>query len=668
MGLLFIGFLLLVLLSVTASFFLIGAHRQDAQVINLAGRQRMLLQQIVRLALEFQQDEQPEHLIDLREAQAAFDRALLALESYGRAGYAGSLERQDDDILNTGRMEPGGLEYSLSLDQQILLQLERVKAGWTDFKIDLERMIELDLSTAELADTVASLSTKSDVLIAEADQLVKLYEASSTTKVERLRLVQLAFLAGAVLVLGIGGTLAHSSMVRPLKKLSISAERIGSGDLETPIRVTGPKEIRLLGIVLEKMRADLNHSHQELLLWASNLEKQVKERTQELEALFSVSRDITSRLELSDVLQSVTTQACKLLEGDAAFLCLLDQDGNSLKLHAHSGDSNAIWKDISPVCTTPASQVLSGDRALYCGRNGCSDSCQIISPEYRASHLVAPLRLGNHNSGALCVSSKKQDTLSSDSCGQLNKLAHVAVIALENARLYQQAERTAMLEERQRIAAEMHDGLAQSISTIQMAVDLAKMQIEREKVDQALEILSQSRLVTDQAIDEVRKAISSLQEEYPLSITLQDLLAGLVDEFSSLGCQIRLENCAPVPLVLPHQESEQILRIAREALINARRHSNTGQVTLYLKVQGGEGMVSVVDNGQGFDAEKHLEVNQNERHFGLKIMKARAGRIGGRLKILSSVGKGTSVTLTWPLSCQRKEGDKKNGTNPRISC
>jgi two-component system nitrate/nitrite sensor histidine kinase NarX len=310
----------------------------------------------------------------------------------------------------------------------------------------------------------------------------------------------------------------------------------------------------------------------------------------------------------------------------------------------------------STVCNSPAAQVLSGDKALYCGKNGCKDSCQIISPAVRAGHIVAPLKIGGQNSGALCVSSKNQDAFSNDSCSQMNKLAHVAEIALKNARLYQQAERTAMLEERQRIAAEMHDGLAQSISTIQMTIDQAKMQIEWGKIESAIETLRQSRAATDLAIADVRKAISSLQEEYPLSIPLQDLLAGLVAEFSDQMCKVQWEDCVAVPIVYPQQQIEQILRVVREGLVNAHRHSNSSLVILRLALQREVGIVSVEDNGQGFDTTKHLESGQNGRHFGLKIMKARAARIGGSLEIRSSPGKGTCVKLTWPLGFSTEKG------------
>jgi two-component system, NarL family, nitrate/nitrite sensor histidine kinase NarX len=655
MRLLFASFIILVLLSASATFALLDAHNQDAQVINIAGRQRMLIQQTARLALEFEQDGELDHLVAIKETIAIFERTLMELESGGNpenslpSGVAKG-ETNQAEFTNAGFSLPP------THDAQILHQLGQVKAGWNEYKTILESLLEPGPRSPDKAEALSSLRSTSESLILEADQLVMMYEASSTAKVERLRLVQLAFLVGSVVVFGLGGVLTQIFLFRPVKQLSYVAARIGNGDLYTPIAVYGPKEIQVLSTVFEKMRVSLKESRQELMWWAERLEKQVEERTQELEALFSVSRDITCHLELPDVLQSVTDQACRLLGGEAAFLCLLDEEGNALKLHAHSGDTAAILKSTSPACNFPAAKVLSGDQAIYCGKEGCMDRCQIISPEFRASHLVAPLRIGDKNRGALCISSKKQDTLSNHSCEQLVKLAHVGVVALENARLYQQAERTAMLEERQRIAADMHDGLAQSISAIQMSIGMAKRQIELGKIERAVETLSQSRMSTEQAIQDVRKAISSLQEDHPVSVTLQEQLACLASEFSSSECEVRWKDSVAIPIVLAHQESEQVSRVIREALLNARSHGKSSVIKLRLAFFEGKGIIFIEDNGQGFDPQKHLLNTQNGRHFGIKIMKARAARIGGSLEIRSSIGNGTRVSLTWPIGSSYGKG------------
>ena len=109
--------------------------------------------------------------------------------------------------------------------------------------------------------------------------------------------------------------------------------------------------------------------------------------------------------------------------------------------------------------------------AMICGVSSCQGGCRMLSDEYRVSHLAAPLRIGDRVIGALCVGSPAQNHFAAESADMLTKLANVAVIALENARLFAQAERVATLEERRRVAAEMHDGLGQTLSYLGLMTD-----------------------------------------------------------------------------------------------------------------------------------------------------------------------------------------------------
>ncbi len=99
-----------------------------------------------------------------------------------------------------------------------------------------------------------------------------------------------------------------------------------------------------------------------------------------------------------------------------------------------------------------------------------------MAAPYRTSHIAAPLKIEQQVIGALCVGSKSQNEFSEEATNALTKLANVAAVALQNARLYNQAERLATSEERQRIAAEMHDGLAQTLSYTKLIVNQTTMQ------------------------------------------------------------------------------------------------------------------------------------------------------------------------------------------------
>jgi len=618
MGLLFLAFFLLIAISVAATFWATETQKMDALIINLAGRQRMLGQQMIRLALEIEKEGVDDHALELKNSADSFEQTLQALKNGGTAS----------DL--SGRT----VDLPPARDRQLLSQLDQVEQTWGAFRAPLGGVLNSEPISPDL--------------VRQSDDVVRLYEATANRKISLLRWMQIGFFTAALVLLGIGALITRKSVLRPLKDLRIAAERIGSGDLDTPVQVAGAGEMRLLADTFEVTRQRLLDSQKELLAWTDSLEERVQRRTRELEGLYQVSRDISSRLDIRDVLSSITQQACQLLNAEVAFLCLVDETGQVLNLHASSGPTEAVVRSSAFLHDPIPSQVLAGERTLPCGVDGCLGSCGIVDAPYRVSQLVAPLRMGERVIGALCVGSSSLAAFSQEAEHLLNRLANSAAIALENARLYAQAERLATLEERQRLAAEMHDGLAQTLNYLRLAVYSADAQIDSGQQAEALATLERMLRALNQADSEVRRAITSLQEDFPLYYTLQEQLAKLAEEFSAGNSKVKWVTSLKVPLVLPPEETEQVLRFSREALLNACRHSQARHITLRLEQDDGQARAVVEDDGQGFDPSAAPE-SDGRPHFGLKIMDARASRVGGKVEIFSTLGKGTRVTLTWPL-------------------
>ena len=640
MGLLFLAFFLLVAISVGMTFWGIETQKNDAMVVNLAGRQRMLIQQMTRLSLEIETGDDESHLIALEEATHAFDQTLRALRFGGEAPYS------------TGR----SVDVPNTRDPVLLNQLDEVIKTWRDFGSSIDVILATPIEDPDFAAAADMVEALSPHLLSRSDAVVQLYEGAASQKIARLRWIQIGFFASALVLLGIGGWMTRTIMLEPLSQLEAAATRIGSGDLDSPVHINAQGEIKLLADTFESMRAQLQSSQEKLLAWTNTLEERVAQRAGELEALYEVSRDISSRLDTQHVLRSVTDKARELLDGEVALLCLLDENGQVLNLHATSGPREAVIRSSSLVQGGLADQVLNREQALPCGVDGCMGSCGIVAERFRTSHLAAPLRMGDRVIGALCVGSPQNGAFPEEAERLLTKLANSAAIALENARLYNQAERLAVLEDRQRIAAEMHDGLAQSLSFAQVSVDLASNQIEEGHLDLATSTLRSVEKGLDQSVGEVRRAIASLQEDFPLHFTLQQQLANLVAEFSQEnGINLNWEARVKSPLALPHQTAEQILRVVREALINAQRHAQANSITVRLELADGGIRIVIEDNGIGFDPATP-PVDDGRQHFGLNIMQARAARLGGQLVIDSSPREGTRVILSWP----REEGENIN--------
>ena len=620
LGLLLLAFLLLVTVSVAATGWVLNDQREDALVINMAGRQRMLIQQITSQALQIELGSvQPATREALSESQSIFDQTLTALISGGETIY-----------------RPGEIVHLRGArSNTIQARLAALRVAWEEFQTSLRALQTEAPRSPRFEDALRTVQVMAPKLVEQADGIVRLYETEAQQKTTRLQWVQAAFFAGAVALLVSGVLLLRRSILAPLNVLTRAAGTIGRGDLSTEIPRVGPQELVTLAASLDEMRGELRTLR-------DGLEARVAQRTRELAALAEVIREISSRLDLEHVLQSVTAKARELLGSEVAFLCLLDDNRQLLALRAFSGPEDAVCQHCTLARNPTAERILQHPHAIICDIGGCAT----VAGRYRQSHLAASLRIGERVIGALCVGSGRPATYSQDQVRVLTELANSTAIALENARLYEQAERAATLEERQRIAAEMHDGLAQTLSYIQLKADRLDQLIA---ACQFAEIAPEIGLIRDavgRASVEVRQSIASLRASPEPDRTLQAQLADLIRSFPATGngteiSAVGLENAQ---IVLPADHSAQLLRVVREALQNARRHAEAAQVTLSYEQQHGAHCVVVQDNGRGFN----VSGASAEGHFGLNIMRARAARIGAQLDIESAPGSGTRITLAWP--------------------
>lgn len=621
LNILFFIFLALVSVSVGATYWGLETQRQDALVINLAGRQRMLIQQMTRLAAQWNESHADDVLAALREAESTFDLTLTALRAGGEVPYLPG---------QTVSLPP-------TRDPEVLEKLNMLDLRWNAFRAALDETL-----SAPTDDALAFIQLESTELVGQADEVVRAYQFAAEVKMARLRAIQIGFLASALILIVVGGWATNRSVIRPLHALEAAAQRIGQNDFETQVQVEGPSEMRMLGESFENMRASLSSSRRELVELTDSLERRVAQRTRELDALNEVSREITSQLDVKLVLKSVIDKARALLDGDSAMLCLLDDAKQYLLLKAVSGVPSIATNSERMSTVNRASAVLTSHQALVCSNTECVGGCALLSNTHAASHVVAPLRIGDQVMGALCVSSSQPRHFSKESTGVVTKLANTAAVALQNAQLYAQAEKVAALEERNRIAADMHDGLGQTLSYLGLMTDQTVEFVSDGQDEAALERLRKTRETIEKTTGEVRRAINSLMEDAPPALDLRMRLQNAMDEFaeeSHLHINWQMEAAPDCS----RQVAEQVLNITREALKNVARHAEAKHVTARLGRENGHYFIAIEDDGKGFDSSQP----EPNGHFGLKIMQARAAHIGGQIEIVSRRGAGTRLELRW---------------------
>lgn len=625
--LLFTAFALLVVVSTGVTYWGLQTQRQDALIINLAGRQRMLVQQMTRLAFQLQNGDEST-LAALQESEQIFSQTLSALQEGGTAPY----------------LENSSVSLPYTRDPQLHTALDEVESAWVQFHSTLENIVT-PVNSDSFQNLQTSLEIQSDDLVQKADVVVRLYESTSTAKVNRLRTLQVASLACALALLALGAWITRKSLLQPLQALGLAAKRLGENDLDSPVEVEGPAEMRALSDAFDEMRSRLRSAREELVQWNVTLEQRVNQRTHELEALNEVSREISSRLEIQQVLSSVTEKARSLIDGEVASLCLLDESQNWLTLQTISGPGEAVIGEVVSTSNSPTDAILQGEQALFCGIGACQGGCAILAENYRASHLAAPLRVGEQIIGALCVGSPVQNHFGNESANILTKLANVAAVALENARLYSQAERIATLEERNRIAAEMHDGIGQTLSYLGLMTDQVVDFLSDGQSEEAFTRLQKAREKINQAAMDLRLAINQLLDDSPVN---QNLCISLEESVKKFGSQHRLSiewrNQLTTAIQCSRDAAEQVTKIVIEALTNVIRHAEAKQVVVTLGKNEDGYQAVVEDDGRGF----FVPSAKQDSHFGLKVMEVRATHIDGEVLVESKPGTGTKITLTWP--------------------
>jgi signal transduction histidine kinase len=222
-------------------------------------------------------------------------------------------------------------------------------------------------------------------------------------------------------------------------------------------------------------------------------------------------------------------------------------------------------------------------------------------------------------------------------------LAAHAAVAIENARLYEQSRELSIVEERNRLARELHDSVTQRLFGLVLSAEAAATLIERAP-EQARTELGRLQALAREAMEELRSLVFELR---PPSVETEGLATALRKHVDVLRRVYRREiglELGGGPRYGPQLERE-VLRIAQEALQNALRHANADHVELRLDARDGDLVLTVRDDGIGFDpAAPELR----SRRLGLTSMEERAEAIGGTLRIDSHPGQGTTVSLEAP--------------------
>jgi signal transduction histidine kinase len=370
--------------------------------------------------------------------------------------------------------------------------------------------------------------------------------------------------------------------------------------------------------------------------------------TEELAAMDAATRGIAGVLDLDRVLQLITDRVRELAHAQYAALGIVDQD-YGIERFITSGVSRAERERIGP---PPHGHGLLGVIA----RGAHPVRVHDIETDNRrfglpANHppmhslLGVPVGAKGRSIGRLYLTNKlPAGEFTEDDERLVEMFALHAGIAIENARLHEQVQRLAVVEERERIGRDLHDGIIQSIYAVGLSLeDVPDLMTEEPeeataRVERAIDSL-------DQSIRDIRNFIFGLRPELLEQAGLVGGLAALADEFRvNSMVDVDLDAAEAQDADLAPELISQLLSIAREALSNIARHSKATQGGVHVETTEAKVILIISDNGVGFDTGKPRSAG----HQGLVNMRARASSVGGKLDVQSEPGFGTRIIVDVP--------------------
>lgn len=247
--------------------------------------------------------------------------------------------------------------------------------------------------------------------------------------------------------------------------------------------------------------------------------------------------------------------------------------------------------------------------------------------------------------GVLAGYSTLLNGFSDDQISMLKAISAQITLVLQNSDALAELEYKAILQERIRLAREIHDGLAQTLGFLKLRLSQLQMYYEKGENDKVKQTIQQLYQIVANAYLETRTTIDQLRLSME-HISLEDLLQETLKEFIESSGIEGLFHYDILDAQLPGEVNAQLIRIVQEALSNVRKHSHATKVDLICYSHKNEMIIEVKDNGIGFEAQ---EIH-NRSEYGLKGMKERAEIIGADIQIVSHLGEGTTVQIRLPVT------------------
>jgi two-component system nitrate/nitrite sensor histidine kinase NarX len=438
-------------------------------------------------------------------------------------------------------------------------------------------------------------------------------------------------------------------LLAPLQAVRDWAARVRKGDLSARVAAAEDEEF-------SDLVADVNMLGDDLQALSRDMESQVmaqteslEQKTRSLEMLYDVAASINVSRDLNDLLARFLRTLSDAMGARAASIRLVE--GDALRLVTSTGvEGHEGMVETRPLDTTGclcAEVATKGYTRFEDWQAGCCGgvAARLATERSPLKMVVVPLQYRNRTFGVYNLFIEEHKLARhEDIIVLLTSLGQHLGMAIERAGLDKETERLSRMEERTRLAHELHDSLAQTLASIRIQIRILDETLHQQDESAVWNHLETVESSVDEAYGELRELIARFRapiDEHGLVPSIEKI----VQRFKKESGILTFFHNDLVGTDLPENMELQVVRIVQEALNNARKHSDANAVRVMIRHENDEYRVLIEDDGIGFGTP--AANGRPGEHLGLTIMRERAERIGGKLKIESDPNEGTRIHLVF---------------------
>ncbi|MCS4533452.1 type IV pili methyl-accepting chemotaxis transducer N-terminal domain-containing protein [Neisseria montereyensis] len=524
---------------------------------------------------------------------------------------------------------------------EVLQQMAELKYHWHQ---QIKPALQISLQQQTTFD-----ETHLQNFVTSIDSLVLAIEAVNTRYTYWLRLFQSGLIAMVLIGASVMVVLLYLWIIRPLDELQEGVQNIHDGKLGIQVPINKLTEFAQLDRGFNQMSSRLQQLY-------SNLEDEVIKKTHDLaeknytlKTLYSFSRLLNQTQTAAEAGNMFLERIMRLIPAQAGSIRLIDTKRRRIDLIAHHGLPDNLQN-------AEACQKLED---CFCGQRVKQNNWQPIylSNEGKPPHPVTEceksgfhyleifkIRYNQQDLGVMTLYFNQEYTFTTNTTGLMSALCNLLGLVLTNIRLADESRQLAVLQERNLIAQGLHDSIAQTLTFLNLQVQMLESALTTQNQEQISENLQFIKSGVQECYEDVRELLLNFRTKISRK-EFADAVHILVERFeqqTQTSVQIEWHGDGPN---LSSEQQLQFIFILQESLSNIRKHAQATKVCLTFDNRN-DFIMAITDNGKGFDTISLKALPEN--HVGLQIMQERARRIHAQLKLDSQPNQYTKISLILP--------------------